>query len=124
VSVSLTQLIQAASELAEWFGLDSKIDIRIRCYDVGMLGSIKIEGCRAHSCVELYADAIREWSRSNSKSMRETYAIVLVHEMVHLSQEFRGSSNVPDEAEENEALALEKVYAPHVLRILQGRAKG
>jgi len=37
-----------------------------------------------------------------------------------MSQEHRGSSGIPEAAEEAEALSLERVFAPYAIKILRG----
>ena len=120
-SVDRIRLLEACEALSEWFGIDASLTVRIRCYDIGLLGSTYVEGCRKPRVVELYADTIKK-NATRTKSQRWLYAVTLTHEFVHLSQEHRGSSGIPADAEEAEAEALERVYAPHVLKILQGRA--
>jgi len=119
-SVRADNLAEATATLAEWFGIDRIITVRIRCYDVGLMGSVSVEGCRKPVGLDLFADQIEKWARRRRKSIREGYAVTLAHEMVHMSQEHRGSSGIPEAAEEAEALSLERVFAPYAIKILRG----
>jgi len=113
-SVTAEHFIEAARVLSRMLGVYGRIILRVRNNETGMFAATDRHHCR-YRTVDFYMPNIR----GERCAIRDMMAICLAHELIHASQDCRGSSDLPPEVEEHEALALERVYGPVAIDIIK-----
>lgn len=118
-SVPQDHFIAAACRLCRMLGVVGRVILRVRNHNTGMLASTDRHDCQ-YRTIDFYVPNIIEEAKAKpSGPIRDMFAICLAHELVHASQDCRGSSDIPPDVEEHEALALEEVYGPVAMDIVK-----
>lgn len=121
-SVNPEQFVEAARRVGRMLGVVGRLVLRVRNSEAGMMAATLQRACRYHT-IDFYDPMIREEAKTPPPgSIREQYAVSLAHELVHISQDMRGSDGLPEDVEEHEAMQLEEVYGPVIIEILKGES--
>jgi hypothetical protein len=118
-TVDAERLCDAVLDVGEQLGIDRKVRVEVRPWASNTQG-LAIARKRGTGTIVLYDKAIRRWAGYTRTTHIRSYSVTLAHELVHLSQEARGSKALTLAVAEREADRLEAVYGPEVERWLRG----